>query len=257
MGEVWKSVNMRQTEGALKLMLPSLSDDPAFVQRFRGEIDALMKVKHPNIIEILDWGRDHRTSSWYFVTRYIEGQSLTSRLRSAALNEAQAREVFGALARGLQACHQAGVVHRDIKPDNIMMTQSGDPILIDFGIALQDSSGGQTQMATLSYAPPEQLAGGRVGPEADLYALGRTLLEALGGWDALSDELSQVVDRITHDNPKKRGDAHQLIQDLLGEAPRYYLIINGGEPQGPLGVSAAADELLAHQGSHHVWCEGM
>jgi serine/threonine protein kinase len=257
MGEVWKSINIRQTQGALKLMLPSLSNDFTFTQRFRGEIDALMKVKHSNIIEILDWGRDHRSGSWYFVTRYIQGQSLTSRLKAGVLSEDEARYIFSAIAQGLKVCHEAGIVHRDIKPDNIMMTQHGEPILIDFGIALQNKSAGTTQMATLSYAPPEQLAGKNVGPPADLYALGRTLLEASGGWDHLPTSLNQIVDRLTHDNPRHRGNTQQLIQDLLGENPRYYITLNGGDPEGPLPLSEVAHKIAHEDGLHYIWLEGM
>ena len=134
MGEVWQAKNSRQQAGAIKLMKAELSQDQGFVKRFQAEIDALDRVSHANVIDILDWGEDGRSGSWYFVMPYIQGQSLRSKLKRGAMEESSVKRLLLAMAQALVACHEQGVIHRDLKPENIMY--DGDrPMLIDFGIA--------------------------------------------------------------------------------------------------------------------------
>ena len=214
MGEVWQVENSYEEVGALKLMARRLIDDPIFVARFEAEIMALKRVHHPSVVEILDWGRD-QGGGYFLVMELIEGSSLGSKLRGGALSMTQAKALLIMLLKGLAACHEAGVVHRDLKPDNIMLRADGSPVLIDFGIAHQEgSTAGHTQVATVVYAPPEQLRGERVGPEADLYALGQTLAECLGGWRSVPDELMSVLERLTHNLPTRRGKAEDWLCEL-------------------------------------------
>ena len=213
MGSVWKARNSRGREGAVKVMSAMLSRDEAFVSRFQAEIDALDRVSHPSVIDILDWGRD-RSGAWYFVMPLIEGQSLRSRLALGALDVEEVTAMAHALASGLVACHDEKVTHRDIKPENIMLKSDGSPVLIDFGIAHQEGVGtGETQMATGGYAPPEQLAGRAVDGTADLFALGMTLAESLG---ARLDEgkWEELISRLTHFIPSRRGTARSVLESL-------------------------------------------
>ena len=146
MGSVWRARNRRGREGAVKLMSAELSADASFISRFQAEIDALDRVNHSAVIDILDWGRD-RSGAWYFVMPFIEGRSLRSRIARGQLSSDEVKSIARALAAGLVACHAQGVIHRDIKPENIMLDASGAPILIDFGIAHQEgASTGQTHL---------------------------------------------------------------------------------------------------------------
>ena len=213
MGEVWAVENLQGERGALKMMTSRLSEDEAFVRRFQSEMSALRRARHAAVVELVDWGRDQ--AGWFLVMELIEGESLSTRLRRGPLSEVEARALGEAVAEGLAACHAVGVVHRDLKPENIMLRGDGTPVLIDFGIAYQtETNSGHTQMATVLYAPPEQLRGDQVGPEADLYALGRTLLECLGGWRGVSQELAGLLERLTHGNPERRGTALEAASSL-------------------------------------------
>ena len=101
-----------------------------------------------------------------------------------------------------------------------MLRGNGSPVLIDFGIAHQEgASSGHTQVATVVYAPPEQLRGEAVGPEADVYALGQTLAECLGGWSRVPDGFVSVLERLAHHVPSRRGSAQELARLLSPAAP--------------------------------------
>ena len=255
MGSVWRAKNTRGQEGAVKLMSAQLSTDPQFVSRFQAEIDALDRVSHAAVIDILDWGQD-RSGAWYFVMPFIEGMSLRARLSRGGLKGDEVKALARAIASGLVACHAQGVIHRDIKPENIMFKANGAPMLIDFGIAHQEGVGtGQTQMATGGYAPPEQLAGRQVDGTADLYALGMTLAECLGP-KADEDSWDHLISAMTHRKPSRRGTAQTLL-DKLSEAPKkYFSNIPGEDPKGPFGLQEITVQVLAGAKELHLWWEG-
>lgn len=147
---------------------------------------------------------------------YLQGQSLRSKLKRGTMEEEAVKALVLSVAEGLVACHAQGVIHRDIKPENIMF--DGDrPVLIDFGIAHQEdgSGSGQTQYATGGYAPPEQLKGQKVGPEADLYALGMTAIECFGGENKVVGNLRSVLKKITNSWPSERGTTMGLVETLV------------------------------------------
>ncbi len=188
MGSVWKAKNAFDQVGALKLMLPHLLSNDKLIQRFRLEILSLMKVKHPNIVSLLNWGRDrsHGKDRWYFVTDFIEGKSLAKVLQeSSPLDLEIVKNMFIKLAEGLAVAHDQGVIHRDIKPGNIMIKTNWDPVLIDFGIAkqLEDTNLSQTQtherVLTLQFASPEQLYGEPVSERSDVFSLAATMMFVL------------------------------------------------------------------------------
>ncbi len=186
MGSVWKAKNAFDQVGALKLMLPHLLSNDKLIQRFRLEILSLMKVKHPNIVALCNWGRDRSNGKdrWYFVTDFIEGKSLAKILQeNGPLDLEIAKNIFIKLAEGLAVAHEQGVIHRDIKPGNIMIRTNWDPVLIDFGIArqLEDTSLTQTheRVLTLQFASPEQLYGEPVSERSDVFSLAATLMFCL------------------------------------------------------------------------------
>ena len=182
MGSVWKATNHFDETGALKLMLPHLVSNDRLIKRFQLEIRAIKKIRHPNVVELSDWGKDrfHGKEQWYFVTDFIEGRPLNKILQEEGpLDLERAKELFIQLAEGLHAAHAEGVIHRDIKPGNIMVRSDGTPVIIDFGIArqLEDPSMTQTheRVLTLQFASPEQLYGEPVSPKSDVFSLAATL----------------------------------------------------------------------------------
>jgi len=174
-------------EVALKVLFPEFANDPNFVERFRREAQAAANLNHPNIVGIYDWGQERGT--YYIVMEHVPGRSMSDVLRSTGpLHPDRAAEIASDVAGALSTAHAAGLVHRDIKLGNILVSDSGDVKVADFGIATALVSGGDaalTQhgsvMGTATYFSPEQAQGKALDGRSDLYSLGVVLYEMLAG----------------------------------------------------------------------------
>jgi serine/threonine-protein kinase len=176
---------------ALKVLRPHYAEEPSVVQRFFSEAKLTARLKHPNVVDVLDMGSDGRTV--YLVLECLVGASLADYLNERGrLDLANAQRLLLPIMRALDLAHRAGVVHRDLKPDNIFLhrdeTGRTVPKLLDFGLAkvAQASKSGLTIagsiLGTPAYMSPEQAQGAEdVGPSADVWALGVTLYECLAG----------------------------------------------------------------------------
>ena len=169
--------------GAVKVM-QAITPDADSVARFRHEAQAIAKMRHPNIVDVYDFGEYQGTP--YMIVEYVPGGSLATRMAHGRLNRSTALKYLRGIAQGLDYAHQHGVVHRDVKPANVLLTSEDEPVLADFGLAklLQGSSlksmTGVTT-GTPAYMAPEQVAGRQVGPAADRYSLATIAYEMLTG----------------------------------------------------------------------------
>ena len=185
MSYVYKAVDKQlQRTVAIKTLKPTYVQQEKFVDRFKREAQTAANINHPNIVQIFDWGIGEEP---FFVMEYIEGSTLTSiiqKRRPISLNDIL---FIGAqVASGLQAAHDNGLVHRDIKPGNIMITPDGKVKVTDFGIvSLQNEESDITKtgsiLGTASYISPEQAQGKPVSKESDLYSLGTVIYELITG----------------------------------------------------------------------------
>ena len=184
------------TRVALKLLAPELARDERFRQRFLRESRLAASLEHPNIVRTLGYGEQE--SLLYLAMAYVEGWDLRDLLRrEGRLEPAHAVAVVGQVAAALDAAHRAGLVHRDVKPGNILIAGS-DALVCDFGLARHISSvssltGERGFVGTIDYVPPEQIEGGRIDGRADVYSLGCVLYECLTGERPLGAFASAVA----------------------------------------------------------------
>jgi beta-lactam-binding protein with PASTA domain/predicted Ser/Thr protein kinase len=170
---------------ALKVLNPEFASDPNFVERFRREAQAAASLTHPNIVAVYDCDRDGDTH--YIAMEFVDGRTLRDLLKSGGrLHYRRAAEIAADIALALEAAHRKGVVHRDVKPGNIMLTRTGEVKVTDFGIARAIGTGEALTQAgavlgTASYLSPEQADGRAVDPRSDVYSLGVVLYEMLTG----------------------------------------------------------------------------
>ncbi len=186
MGNVYRAVDVNlERPVALKTLASSLLDDPGFVQRFLKEARALARLNHPNVVQVYGFGAVDGT--YYLAMELVDGQSLASHLKGRRWSEREAVPIVRQACRALAVAHADGIVHRDIKPDNLILTLRGDVKLVDFGIAKrvdEDQSMTRTGSAvgTPHYISPEQVRGERdLDGRVDIYALGATLYHMVTG----------------------------------------------------------------------------
>ncbi|HKW59284.1 MAG TPA: serine/threonine-protein kinase [Candidatus Dormibacteraeota bacterium] len=184
MGVVYRAYHSQlERIGAVKVM-QAITPDPDTVARFRHEAQAIAKLRHPNIVDVYDFGEFQGTP--YMIVEYIPGGSLAGRMAEGTLDRATALKYLRGIASGLDYAHARGVVHRDVKPANVLLTADDTPVLADFGLAklmqgssLKSMTGVTT--GTPAYMAPEQVTGSRVGPAADRYSLATIAYEMLTG----------------------------------------------------------------------------
>lgn len=170
---------------ALKALREQYADDENFVERFRREARNAASLSHPNIVQVYDQGRAEN-GTYYMAMEYVPGGTLKDRIMEhGALAPGEAAGLAAQVAEALSVAHDRGIVHRDIKPQNVLMTPSGETKVADFGIARAASATVMTQtnlvLGTAGYMAPEQAAGEKVSPATDLYSLGVVLYEMLTG----------------------------------------------------------------------------
>lgn len=170
---------------AIKFLRRDLAGDESYVRRFGQEARAAASVSHGNVVDVYDFGQEGE--ALYIVMQFVDGEDLKHLInREAPLDTARVRSIIGQVLQGLQAIHAAGIVHRDVKPQNVLIGRDGQARLTDFGVAHVDEDSGLTTagttVGTAAYMAPEQAQGGRVSEATDLYAVGVMLYEMLTGY---------------------------------------------------------------------------
>ena len=190
MATVYRAVDMRLTRTvAVKVMHVGLGDEGEFARKFDREARAAARLSHPNLVSVFDQGQDVEGPDErpYIVMEYVEGQTLRDVLnREAPLPPARALELMEPVLAALAAAHDAGLVHRDVKPENVLISDRGRIKVADFGLAKAVSSQTSTAtqgllIGTVSYLPPELVAAGRADARSDVYSAGVVLFELLTG----------------------------------------------------------------------------
>jgi eukaryotic-like serine/threonine-protein kinase len=232
MAEVWRAHDERLDRPvAIKVLAPHLLPDETWRRRFVAEARAASGLTHPGIVPVYDVIDDPETPAIVF--QYVEGETLADRLRRVrVLPLAEATRIAAQVAEALDHAHRAGVIHRDVKPANILLeADDGRARLVDFGIArvIDDAraelTGAHEVLGTLRYMAPEQLAGQRSDARTDLYALGLVIVEMVPDLEAAPAWLRELVTRLRAPDPKDRpssaGDVARALEtgSLIPAAP--------------------------------------
>jgi eukaryotic-like serine/threonine-protein kinase len=263
MGDVYRATDVRlRRDVALKVLAQTKTGDPQRVDRFMQEARVTASLDHPHVIRVYDVGRfDDRA---YLVAELLEGETLRARIARGAMPVDEVLRIGIEVTRGLAAAHDAGLVHRDLKPDNIFLTRSGGTKILDFGIAkLAQDDTKRDGLATLTgvvlgtagYLAPEQIRGEAIDPRADLFALGAVLFEMLTGARAFArDHLVETLHAILHDSPSDalvhRGDVPSALVDLvlqlLEKSPEARV-------QSSADLIAALEPIATPAAAHRPW----
>src|ERR1700744_6506662 len=250
MGQVWEAVDSRLGRRvAVKVLKQEFSQDPEFIERFRAEARTPAMLNHPGIASVHDYGEsqlDGEGRTAYLVMELVNGEPLNSVLkRTGRLSLRHALDMLEQTGRALQIAHAAGLVHRDVKPGNIMITPTGQVKITDFGIAKAVDAAPVTQtgmvMGTAQYIAPEQALGQDATPASDVYALGVVGYEVVSGKrpfagdGALTVAMKHIKDPPPPLPPELPPNVRELIEITLVKNPtmRY-------RSGGPFADAAAA-----------------
>lgn len=186
MGEVYRGHDLLlDRKVAVKVLMPSLASDPELVERFKAEARAAARLNHPNVVAVHDWGSDD-DRTYFMVMEYVAGTDLRDVIVGRGpMDPVDACDVVADVCEALQAAHLSGLVHRDVKPENVLIARDGTVKVADFGIAaLADSDRtipGGGILGTLRYIAPEQAEGGKATAASDIWSAGALLYELLTG----------------------------------------------------------------------------
>jgi serine/threonine protein kinase len=251
MGEVWRARDARlKRDVAIKVLPAGLARDPDRIARFEREARAASALNHPNIVSVYDIGCDNGT--YWIATELVRGDTLRRMIEAGPMPAPKAVDIATQVANGLAAAHAAGLVHRDLKPDNIMVTRDGHVKILDFGLAKQRRSAQDSTttdltdegvvLGTAGYMSPEQVRGEAVDHRSDLFSFGVVLYEMLCGKRAFAGASSvEVMNAILKDDPP---ELPASVPPALGRIVRRCL-----EKEQARRFQSAADLAFALQPS--------
>ena len=212
-------------EVAIKAVHPELANHPDFVRRFEREAQIVARLEHPHVVPLYDYWREPNAA--YLVMRFLRGGSVEDLLEAGPLEPSRVTSIVDQIASALGAAHRQGVVHRDVKPGNVLLDEEGNAYLTDFGVALDsgspERSSGTMMRGTPAYLSPEQIRLQPAGPQSDVYALGIVVFEMLTGEHPFPDtSLSALLDHHVRDLlPSARSFRPQLppaVDEVIGRA---------------------------------------
>ena len=239
MGEVYKAKDTRlERTVAVKVLPQAVANDPDALARFEREAKSVAALSHPNILAIHDFGTQDGTA--YVVTELLEGETLSAKLASGPIPPKQAVGYALQVAKGLAAAHEKGVIHRDLKPDNVFVTKDGHVKILDFGLAKRQekvapgeetsapTASGHTEpgtvMGTVGYMSPEQVRGLRLDHRTDIFSFGAILYEMLSGQKAFKrDTAVDTMSAITRDEPPELTGSGRNVSPALDHLVRHCL----------------------------------
>lgn len=257
MGEVYRATDLTLAQPVALKFLPEQGVTDRVLERFHGEVRIARQISHPNVCRVYDIGE---VDGQPFISmEYVDGEDLAGLLqRIGRLPADKALETARKICAGLAAAHDRGVIHRDLKPQNIMLNRRGEPVIMDFGLAAvaDQLTGAEARNGTPAYMSPEQLRGDEVTAKSDIYALGLLLYELFSGKRAYeastipdllrlqeSAQLTSLVSVASDIDPQVEKVVRRCLQPDPGQRPATPLAVAAALPGGdPLAAALAAGE---------------
>ncbi|MEA2424822.1 MAG: eukaryotic-like serine/threonine-protein kinase [Thermoleophilaceae bacterium] len=224
MGRVYKAAGADGQPVAIKIVKGEMAGDEIFLKRFKREAEIAQRIKHPNVVSVIETG-DFDGLPWA-AQAFISGGSLEQRLdRWGALDLHQVIALFNQVAGGLDVLHENGLIHRDLKPGNILVDDRGKPFIADFGLAKDHQNEGTVltrpgqALGSMDYMAPEQIRGEDVGATTDVYALACMLTELLTGQPPFADKVGmRIMWAHLQDPPPHPSDMKPTLPRPVGDA---------------------------------------
>jgi eukaryotic-like serine/threonine-protein kinase len=239
MATVWLARDERlRRPVAVKILSDNLTADPTYLSRFRREARLAAGLSHPNLVKVYDFGGEDERP--YLAMEYVDGGTLADRISQGTARELDSSRLARELLGALDHIHDAGIVHRDVKPGNVLIAPDGTAKLTDFGIAQPEDATRLTStglvIGTRSYIAPEVFRGERATVRSDLYSCARVLREAVG--DPPPPELADLVTRLGDQDPARRPESASRALGLLTEpsasgGPEAAIVTAATEPLAP------------------------
>lgn len=229
MGDVWRAVDetLNRTV-AVKMLHSRLVTDAGFGERFRREARAMASLHHPGVAEVYDYGETSQPEApglAYIVMEFVQGQPLSERIAEVGqLDTAETMSIAAQIGLALQAAHDAGVVHRDVKPSNLIIQPDGHVVLVDFGVAVTPEAtsltGANQVVGTALYMAPEQVSKNETTPAIDIYALGAVVYHCLAGRPPYQGDnaVAVALRHLTDEPPPLPEDVPAAARDLVATA---------------------------------------
>ncbi|MFG1673508.1 serine/threonine-protein kinase [Micromonospora sp. NPDC049282] len=229
MGDVWRAKDLvlgRQV--AVKVLLPALVSDPDFIARFRSEARIMASLRHPGVVQVFDCGEDELpdgSRADYLVMEFVAGEPLSRRIEDAGqLEVAETMSIVAQVAQALHGAHGRGIVHRDVKPSNLLVQDDGTVVLVDFGVARSTNVTSITSAnavpGTALYMAPEQASGRPVSGATDVYALGAVAYCCLTGSPPFTGDnpLQVAVRHLDDEPPELPAEIPAPVRELVSRA---------------------------------------
>jgi eukaryotic-like serine/threonine-protein kinase len=226
MGEVWRATDtVLARDVAVKTLHAGQAGDPGFQERFRHEARAMAALHHPGIADVYDYGQTGDGADAYIVMARVVGRPLNELIAARGrLGPAETMSIVAQAGRALDAAHQAGIVHRDVKPGNLIIRPDGTVVLVDFGVARSTESaaltGAREVVGTALYIAPEQVSKETTGPPADVYALGAVAYHCLAGRPPFLGEnpIAVAMQHVSDQPPELPADVPGPVRALVARA---------------------------------------
>ena len=248
-------------EVAIKQIHAELADDPSFIRRFEAEARLVARLEHPNIVPLFDYWRE--PGSAYLVMRWLRGGSLAQAIASEPWSLDRAISMVRHVGAALAFAHHAGVVHRDVKPANILLDEEGNAYLSDFGVAVEVNKPRQAWLSRGSpvYAPPEQLSGAPVRPTVDIYGLAVVLFQTLTGLlpatgDRRGDERTprrSRSDRLRDHRPDLPAELDEVLSVALSPSPEERFATVEAFVAAVMGAAGTTSDAAAGAAQSTTW----